>query len=75
MPRKKKDWNYEETVNQVELIVEKIETGNLDLAEVFEQFAIAAKQLQQCEQFLNEKQQQIDLLVEVLEPTDQNLTP
>lgn len=75
MPRKKKEWNYEETVTQIEAIVDRIEAGELDLAGVFEQFAIAAEQLQQCDRFLQEKQQQIDVLVERLGSEDCNVTP
>ena len=60
-------WNYEQTVVQVETIIKKIETGELELAEVFEEFAAAVKYLSQCETFLNQRQQQMDLLIEALE--------
>lgn len=60
-------WNYEATVAQVETIIEQIEAGELELAEVFEQFTTAAKYLRQCEAFLQERQQQMDLLIETLE--------
>lgn len=60
-------WNYEATVAQVETIIEQIEAGKLELAEVFEQFAAAVKYLHQCEAFLQERQQQMDLLIETLE--------
>lgn len=59
-------WNYETTVAQVETIIEQIEAGTLELAEVFDQFAIAVEQLRQCEKFLSTKQQQMDLLIETL---------
>lgn len=61
-----KDWNYEATVAKVETIIAQIEAGKLDLAEVFEEFAAAVDYLRQCETFLAEKQQQMDLLVETL---------
>ena len=60
-------WNYEATVAQVEAIIEQIEAGELELAEVFEQFAAAIKYLRQCEFFLQERQQNMNLLIEVLE--------
>ena len=60
-------WNYEATVAQVETIIEQIEAGKLELAEVFEQFAAAVKYLHQCEAFLQERQQHMDLLIETLE--------
>lgn len=60
-------WKYEATVAQVETIIKQIEVGELELAEVFEQFAAAINYLHQCEAFLNQKQQQMDLLIETLE--------
>ncbi len=62
-----KAWNYEATVAEVETIIEQIEAGELELAEVFEKFTAAAKYLRQCEAFLQERQQQMDLLIETLE--------
>lgn len=59
-------WNYEETVRQVEAIMARIESGELDLADVFDQFAAAVSYLDQCEQFLEQRQQQMDLLIETL---------
>ncbi|MEQ9357523.1 exodeoxyribonuclease VII small subunit [Coleofasciculus chthonoplastes] len=59
-------WNYEATVAQVETIIEQIERGELELAEVFDQFASAVEYLRQCEGFLQQRQQQMDLLIETL---------
>lgn len=61
-----KNWNYEATVAEVETIIEQIEAGELPLAEVFEYYATAVKYLNQCETFLQERQQQMDLLIETL---------
>lgn len=60
------NWNYEATVTTVETIIRRIEQGELELAEVFDQFAIAVEQLRQCETFLTRQQQQVDLLIETL---------
>jgi len=60
------NWNYETTVAQVEAIIEQIESGQLDLAEVFDQFTAATQYLRQCETFLAQRQQQMDLLIETL---------
>lgn len=60
------DWNYEETVAEVEAIISRLELGELELADVFEQFTKAVDRLHQCEAFLNHQQQQMDLLVETL---------
>ena len=60
------NWNYEETVAQIEEILSQIEAGELELADVFEQFSTAVNYLRQCESFLAERQQQVDLLIETL---------
>lgn len=60
------DWNYEETVAQVEAIISQMETGDLDLAEVFDQFTLAVEYLKQCERFLAQKRSQMDLMIETL---------
>ena len=61
------NWSYEATVEQIEAIVSQLETGELPLANVFDRFTTAVEQLQQCEAFLAEKRQQVDLLIEVLD--------
>ena len=60
------DWNYEQTLNQIENITHQLETGELPLDEVFSQFSEAVHALQQCDQFLQEKQEQASLLIETL---------
>ncbi|MGG6269388.1 exodeoxyribonuclease VII small subunit [Leptolyngbya sp. AN03gr2] len=59
-------WNYEETVAKVERILTRIESGELELADVFEEFSAAVECLRQCESFLAERQKQVDLLIETL---------
>lgn len=59
-------WNYEETVANVETIINQVESGKLELAQVFDKYATAVEYLQQCEAFLQERQQQMDLLIETL---------
>lgn len=60
------NWNYEATVDQVETIIGQIEAGELELAEVFEDFATAVQYLRQCEGFLAQRHKQINLLIETL---------
>lgn len=60
------DWNYETKVAEIEKIVTRIEAGELELAEVFEQFATAVDYLRQCEDFLKQHQQEVNLLIETL---------
>lgn len=64
-------WNYETAVAQVEEITARIEAGELELEEVFEQFAAAVQYLRQCEDFLQQRQQQVDLLIETLQDDSQ----
>ncbi|MFM7426722.1 MAG: exodeoxyribonuclease VII small subunit [Elainella sp.] len=60
------NWNYEATVTEVETIINQIELGELELADVFQQFSTAVERLRQCEAFLTRQQQQVDLLIETL---------
>jgi len=59
-------WSYTATIDQIEAIVNQIEAGQLELADVFEQFETAVRHLQACESFLSKKQEQLDLLIETL---------
>ncbi|HEY9752411.1 MAG TPA: exodeoxyribonuclease VII small subunit [Coleofasciculaceae cyanobacterium] len=59
-------WNYEATVQKIEAIMTRIESGELELGQVFDQFTEAVTYLQQCEHFLTQHQQQMDLLIETL---------
>lgn len=60
------NWKYEETVIEIEAIIQQIETGELELAQVFDQFSIAVQRLRQCEVFLTRQQQKVDLIIETL---------
>ncbi|MDB9317799.1 exodeoxyribonuclease VII small subunit [Nodularia spumigena] len=59
-------WSYEEKVLEIEAIIARIEAGELDLEQVFEQFSTAVESLRQCESFLQQRQQQVNLLIETL---------
>ncbi|MEH2320119.1 exodeoxyribonuclease VII small subunit [Nostoc sp.] len=60
------DWNYEAKVAEIEGIIARIEAGELELEDVFAQFASAVEYLRQCETFLQQRQKQVDLLIETL---------
>jgi exodeoxyribonuclease VII small subunit len=60
-------WNFEETVAQVEIAIAEIESGNLPLEDIFNQFEKAVQQVRQCEDFLNGGQERIELLIETLD--------
>ncbi len=63
----RKNWHYETTVSNLERVIDEIESGRLELAEVFDKFAWAVAALQECENFLSEKKKQMNLLIETLE--------
>ncbi len=69
---KNKGWNYEVTVVKIEEIVNQIESGELELSEVFTQFTTATTHLQQCKDFLEYQQKQMNLLIETLEDSPDN---
>ena len=77
MPRSKKvpalpkDWSYEDTLARIEDITAQLETGDMPLADVFEQFAEAVGSLKQCDQFLQDKQKEATLLIETLVDGDE----
>ena len=64
--REVNSWNYEESVTEIEEIIEKIESGKLSLEGVFEKFAIAVEKLKQCEKFLDRGKEKMNLLIETL---------
>jgi len=66
-PSTERDWHYETAIARVETLVKQIEGGELDLADVFDRFAAANRDLEQCEAFLSAKQEQIDLTIETLD--------
>jgi exodeoxyribonuclease VII small subunit len=66
---KKIEWKYEAAVTRVEEILSEIESGELELSEVFDRFAVAVESLQQCEAFLSTQREQVDLLLENLGDT------
>ena len=69
---KNKGWNYEVTMAKIEEIVNQIESGELELSEVFTQFTTATTHLQQCKDFLEYQQKQMNLLIETLEDSPDN---
>jgi exodeoxyribonuclease VII small subunit len=64
--RQQPNWNYETTVDRIEAIIDRVESGELPLEEVFEQFSVAVECLQECESFLTRGKEQMDLAIELL---------
>ncbi len=66
--RKREDpWRYEVAIAEVESLIAQIESGELDLAEVVERFQQAAQTLKRCAEFLEQKRQQVEIIIEELD--------
>jgi exodeoxyribonuclease VII small subunit len=61
------DFDYEATVEQVEAIIADIDSGTLPLEDVFEQFRLGVEQLRNCETFLTQGKEEMEIIVETLE--------
>ncbi|OKH45063.1 exodeoxyribonuclease VII small subunit [Calothrix sp. HK-06] len=61
------EFSYEAKVVEIDSIIARIEAGELDLAEVFEQFATAVQYIKECDSFLQAKQEEVDILIETLQ--------
>ncbi len=59
--------SYEAKIAKIETIITRIEGGDLELADVFAEFATAVQYLRECDSFLQQRQQQVDLLIETLQ--------
>jgi len=55
---------FEEALNRLEVLVNRLEEGNLPLEESLELFAEGIKLTKQCSQHLNQAEKQINLLLE-----------
>jgi exodeoxyribonuclease VII small subunit len=65
------DWNYETAIASIEQMINKIESGDLPLETVFEEFELAVQEINQCEQFLNQGTKKMELLIETLEDMEE----
>ena len=66
-------WHYETAIRDIEITIRRIESGELDLEDVVEQFQAASQTLQTCRTFLQQKQAQVDLVIEQLSDPPQSL--
>lgn len=67
-------WRYEAAIETVETLIQSIESGELGLEEVVDQFQQASETLKTCQSFLREKQAQVDLVIEQLQDLPDNST-
>ncbi len=61
--KKKKEPTFEETLKQLEAVVERLEEGNLPLAEALRLFEEGLKASNLCRTRLEEAKQQVEVLV------------
>ena len=59
--------SYEAKIAEIETIITRIESGELELADVFTEFATAVEYLRECDSFLQQREQQVDLLIQTLQ--------
>lgn len=58
--------NYQESLAQVEAIINEIESGDLNLTDLFQKIKVALDYLKQCESILMSSEQEMELLIETL---------
>ncbi|MBR8826361.1 MAG: exodeoxyribonuclease VII small subunit [Gomphosphaeria aponina SAG 52.96 = DSM 107014] len=57
---------FEAKIALIEEIIKKIETGELPLEKVFSEYEKAGKLLQECESFLEQGKERMNLVIETL---------
>lgn len=62
--------DFESALNELELLVEKMETGDQSLEEALTSFQRGVELTRTCQQGLKEAQQQVDKLVKLTEDSD-----
>ncbi len=71
MPRKRSNPNFEETLQELETLVEKMEQGELSLEESLKAFERGIELTHTCQKALDEAEQKVEILSRkggVLEP-------
>ena len=63
MPKKQGDFNFEKALQELEELVEKMETGNLSLEESLKYFERGVALTRNCQQALAEAEQKVQILL------------
>ena len=63
MPKKQAGFNFEKALQELEGLVEKMETGNLSLEESLKNFERGVALTRQCQQALAEAEQKVQILL------------
>ena len=64
MPKKKTEESFEDSMKQLEKIVQQMEQGDLSLEESMQQFELGIALSKRCQTTLNEAEQKIKVLLE-----------
>lgn len=64
MPRKKKTTDFEQSLQDLESLVTKMEQGNLSLEESLQAFEEGVSLTRECQNILTQAEQKVQLLVE-----------
>lgn len=64
MPRKKKSPDFENSLLQLETLVEKMEQGDLSLEEALQAFEEGVQLTKECQNILDQAEQKVQLLSE-----------
>jgi exodeoxyribonuclease VII small subunit len=63
MPKQKKSFNFEDSIEELETLVSDLEEGELSLEESLAAFEKGIKLTRECQQHLNEAEQKVSLLI------------
>jgi exodeoxyribonuclease VII small subunit len=63
VPQKKKDFDFEKSLQELELLVEKMEDGDLSLEESLKHFERGISLTRACQKALSEAEQKVQMLL------------
>lgn len=64
MAKKKQGYDFEDSLNQLEALIEQMESGELSLEKALENFEQGIQLTRQCQTMLSEAEQKVQLLIE-----------
>mgnify|MGYP002713169971 CR=1 FL=1 len=64
MPKKEKGYDFENTLQQLEQLVERMESGDISLEESLKAFEQGIKLTRECQTMLEQAEQKIQMLIQ-----------
>lgn len=64
MPKKEKGYDFENTLHQLEQLVERMESGDISLEESLKAFEQGIKLTRECQTMLEQAEQKIQMLIQ-----------